>query len=64
MMTGGVLLPNRAPGMQKDVPKRRVREIVSVMRQAANKLKNGGVEEKFEATALVFKAIRMLEGTE
>ena len=50
--------------MQKDVPKRRVREIVSVMRQAANKLKNGGVEEKFEATALVFKAIRMLEGTE
>jgi len=63
-MVGGVMLPNRTPGMQQDVPKRRVRSIISTLRQAANKLQGGGTQEKFDATDLVLKAIRMLEGRE
>ena len=57
-------MANRTPATQGDIPKRRAREIVSVLRQAANKLRNGDVQDKFDATDLVLKSIRMLEGRE
>jgi hypothetical protein len=60
---GGVLCPEVLPA-RGTLPKKKVREVASVLRQAAGLLRDGGAQEKFEATDLVLKSIRMLEGKE